>query len=84
MAGTGKGPTPRQREPGDRFRSRRLKLGLSQEAQALEAGIHRSYIGSLEAVDRNSSLKNIAKLALALGIDAADLVRGPQKFRGRE
>jgi transcriptional regulator with XRE-family HTH domain len=84
VAGTGKGPTPRQQEFGDRIRARRLKLGLSQEALALHSGINRTYIGSLEAGDRNPSLENIARLAVALGIDAADLVRGLQKLKGRD
>ncbi len=83
MAGTGKGPTPRQREFGDRVRARRQKLGLSQEALALRAGIHRTYIGSLESGDRNPSLDNIARLAAGLGIDAAELVRGLQDLPGR-
>lgn len=83
MAGTGKGPTPRQQEFGDRIRKRRLKLGLSQEALALKSGIHRTYIGSLEAGQRNPSLENIARLATALGVDAADLVKGLQKREGR-
>ena len=84
MAGTGKGPTPRQREFGDRIRSRRQKLGLSQEALALQAGINRTYIGSLEAGERNPSLDNIARLALALGVDISVLVRGLQDLPGRE
>ena len=84
MAGTGKGPTPRQKEFGDRLRTRRLKKGLSQEELALEAVINRTYVGSLESGQRNPSLENIAKLALALGLDAADLVRGLQNLRGRE
>ena len=84
MAGTGKGRTPRQQEFGDRIRDRRLRLGLSQEALALQSGINRTYIGSLEAGERNPSLENITRLALALGVDAAHLVRGLQKLKGRD
>jgi transcriptional regulator with XRE-family HTH domain len=84
VAGTGKGPTPRQREFGDRIRARRRNLDLSQEALALRAGINRTYIGSLEAGGRNPSLENISRLALALGVDAADLVQGLQKLKGRD
>lgn len=58
-------------------------MGLSQEALALKAGINRTYIGSLESGDRNPSLENIARLATALRTDAADLVRGLQKLKGR-
>ena len=60
-----------------------MKVGLTQEALALKSGINRTYIGSLEAGERNPSLENIARLAVALGVDAADLVRGLQKLKGR-
>ena len=83
MAGTGKGKTPRQRLFGDRVRARRLELNLSQETLALRSGVNRSYIGSLEAGERNPSLENICRLAKALKVDAADLVRGAQAKTGR-
>ncbi|MDQ6949672.1 MAG: helix-turn-helix transcriptional regulator [Actinomycetota bacterium] len=83
MAGTGKGPTPLQREFGDRVRRLRHDLGLSQEDLAHRAGINRTYIGSLEAGQRNISLNNIVKLAGALGVDTGELVKGLQGLRGR-
>lgn len=83
MAGTGKGATPRQRLFGDRLRARRQELGLSQEALAHRASINRTYIASLENGDRNPSLNTIARLAAALDVDAAELVRGVQAVTGR-
>ncbi len=83
MAGTGKGPTPLPREFGDRVRRLRGDLGLSQEDLAHRAGINRTYIGSLEAGQRNISLNNIARLAAALGVDAVELVKGLQALPGR-
>ncbi len=83
MAGTGKGPTPRQHLFGDRVRAQRQALGLSQEALAQKASIARAYIGSLEAGERNPSLDTVARLAKALAVDAADLVRGVQDLDGR-
>jgi transcriptional regulator with XRE-family HTH domain len=83
VAGTGKGSTPRQREFGDRVRSRRQALGISQEELAHRAGINRTYIGSLESGERNPSLDNIARLARGLGCDAAELVAGLQELAGR-
>jgi transcriptional regulator with XRE-family HTH domain len=65
-------------EFGRRVRKRRVKLGLSQEALAAKAGIHRNYQGSVERGERNVALVNILRLARALGIDAATLVKGLQ------
>ena len=61
---------------GARIRSRRHELGLSQERLALQVGLHRTYIGSLERGERNVSLRNIIKLADALDADPGDLLRG--------
>ena len=80
---TAKGPTPRQIEFGARVRAARERLGLSQEALAHNAGIERSYVAQIEAGRRNPALENICKLAKALGVDAADLVRGLQARAGR-
>lgn len=54
---------------------RRLELGLSQEALADQAGLHRTYIGSVERAERNISIDSMARLATALHIDLADLLR---------
>lgn len=54
---------------GDQLRSKRVKKGLSQEKLAQLAGLHRTYIGAVERAERNVSLKNIERLARALGID---------------
>jgi DNA-binding XRE family transcriptional regulator len=83
VAGTGKGTTPMQQEFGDRVRRLRHERGLSQEELAHRSGIHRSYIGSLEAGERNISLNNLCRLARALGLDAGDLVTGLQALPGR-
>lgn len=75
--------SPRLRLFSDLVRARRQRVGLSQEALAIEAGINRSYYASLEAGRRNASLETICRLAVALGCDAADLVRGTQAVAGR-
>ena len=59
---------------GDRLRTSRLALGLSQEKLALDCGLDRTYISSVERGKRNVSLLNIHKLAAALGIQAAELL----------
>lgn len=83
MAGTGKGVTARQRLFGERVRTRRQQLGMTQEALSQRAEINRTYIGSLESGHRNPSLDTIARLALALDTDAGELVRGAQTVSGR-
>ena len=58
---------------GRRVRSIREAAGLSQEALAEKAGLHRTYISSLERGHRNVGLDNILRLAVALGVQ-------PSKF----
>lgn len=53
----------------------RLTLGLSQEALAHRAGLHRTYVGSVERRERNISVDNIQKIAAALGVNADELLR---------
>ena len=59
---------------GDRVRELRTTAGLSQEALAEHAGLHRTYVGSVERGERNISLDNIYALAQALGVRGADLL----------
>jgi transcriptional regulator with XRE-family HTH domain len=52
------------------LREQRQILGLSQEALADLAGLHRTYVSQVERTVTNVSLDNVHKLALALEIDA--------------
>ena len=58
---------------GQRVRTLREHTGLSQEALASKAGIHRTYMGGIERGERNICLRNILRLAEALGVHPRDL-----------
>ena len=59
---------------GRRVRALRTERGFSQEALAAEAGVHRTYVGSVERGERNVALDNINALAAALDVSPAILV----------
>ena len=83
MAGTGKGVTQRQVVLGARISERRTNLGLGQERLALDAGLHRTYLTTVERGMRNPSLETLCRIASALNCDVADLVQGLQAESGR-
>ena len=58
---------------GKKIREVRIKRGLSQEALADIANVHRTYIGMVERAEKNITLVNIQKLAKALKIDIKEL-----------
>lgn len=59
---------------GNRVRSERLKRNFSQEKLAEKANLHRTYIGMIERAEKNITLENIEKIALALDIEIANLL----------
>lgn len=54
--------------------ARRRAMGLSQEALAFEAGLHRTFIAHLERQARNVSLDNLERVALALKVEPFELL----------
>lgn len=58
----------------ENLRTLRQQRGLSQEKLAELAGLHRTYIGSVERGERNISIDNIDALARALEINVPDLL----------
>lgn len=56
------------------MRRLRTSTGLSQEELAARAGLHRTYISSVERGQRNVSLENIFAIASALGCDPRELI----------
>jgi len=52
----------------------RQQAGLSQEALADLARIHRTYVGSVEREERNISIDLICRLAAALNVHPKELL----------
>jgi transcriptional regulator with XRE-family HTH domain len=59
---------------GRNLRNLRLEKGLSQEAFADEAKIHRTYISDLERGARNPTITVVEKLAKALKVKPGALL----------
>jgi transcriptional regulator with XRE-family HTH domain len=52
----------------------RAERRISQEQLAEAAGLHRTFVGSVEREERNISLDNLERLAYALDVDVSLLV----------
>jgi transcriptional regulator with XRE-family HTH domain len=59
---------------GRNVRKSRESQGLSQEQLATLSGLHRTYIGAVERGQRNITLVNAQRIAIALGLDLTELV----------
>jgi transcriptional regulator with XRE-family HTH domain len=59
---------------GKRVRTLRELRGMSQEALADRAGLHRTAISLIETAKRGSTLDTIEKLARALSVEPAELM----------
>ena len=61
----------------ENLRAKRLALQLSQEELAALCGLHRTYISDIERGTRNLSIDNVERIAEALKVEPADLMRRP-------
>lgn len=59
----------------ENIKHHRFQLAITQEELAKIAGINRSYLAGIEAGQRNTSIKTLEKLAKALGVSPADLLK---------
>lgn len=57
----------------------RRERGWSQEALALECGLHRTFVAHVERQVRNPSLDNITRIATALGVEVHELLGSGEK-----
>jgi transcriptional regulator with XRE-family HTH domain len=62
------------------LRAKRKEGGLSQEALALEAGIDRNFVSLMERGLNQPSLSTVFKLAKALKVEPASLLKEVQKI----
>ncbi len=53
----------------------RREQGISQEALADKAGLHRTYIGAVERGERNITLLNANRIAEALDVKLSDCLK---------
>jgi len=61
---------------GNAVRKRRQEMGLSQEDFANKAGIHRTYVSSIELGKVQVSIRIAGQLAEALEVPLSELWRG--------
>ncbi len=60
---------------GEKVREIRMSKRLSQEELADLAFVHRTYIGMIERAEKNITLVNIEKIALALNVNIIELLK---------
>ena len=60
---------------GNRIKELRKNKNISQEDLATLSGLHRTYIGMIERGEKNITLKNIEKIALAFNIEISELFK---------
>lgn len=66
---------------GARLREWRKRRGLTQEQLAERAGLSYKFVGEVERGMGNPTLETLGRLADALHLDLADLVRAPEPRR---
>jgi transcriptional regulator with XRE-family HTH domain len=59
----------------ENLRKARQAKKLSQEDLAELAGLHRTYVGSVERAERNVSIDNMERLAAAAGVALPSLLQ---------
>ena len=64
---------PLNKKIGEKLKKIRTQKGMSQGDIAKKLGVHRSYISGIERGIRNPTVKNIERLADALGVDVSAL-----------
>ncbi len=61
---------------GKKIKQLRIEAGLTQEAFADRAEIHRSHIGEIERGEVDIALSSLMKVSQALGVTISKLIQG--------
>ncbi|MEG9883171.1 MAG: helix-turn-helix transcriptional regulator [Hyphomicrobiales bacterium] len=61
---------------GNHIRQMRNERSISQEELAELAGVHRTYVGTIERGEKNVTILSIGKIAAALGVTISELFQG--------
>jgi transcriptional regulator with XRE-family HTH domain len=59
--------------------SRRRDAGMTQEALAAKAGVHRTYVGDIENGRKSPTIDRANDIAAALGTSLSELVRSAER-----
>jgi transcriptional regulator with XRE-family HTH domain len=59
---------------GGNVQKYRKEKKISQEKLAELTGVHRTYVGMIERAEKNITLRNMEKIAKALGVEIKDLL----------
>ena len=65
---------------GNAVRAARQSAGLSQEELALRAGIHRTYVSSVELGKVRTGLEIASRLANGLGVPLSELIAAAESY----
>jgi transcriptional regulator with XRE-family HTH domain len=68
---------------GEAIKQLREDRGLSQEALALAAGVHQTWMSRLESGTLNPSWGMVSRVAVALGVEVSDVAQAAERLKKR-
>jgi len=68
---------------GEAVKRLREERGLSQEAVALAADVHQTWVSRLESGTLNPSWGMVSRVATALGIEVSDVAKAAERLKKR-
>jgi len=69
---------------GDNVRGFRKRTLLSQDDFAFKAGLHRTFVGTIERAEQNITIDTISKLAKALDVEPYVLLMKDAHLQGKK